>query len=110
MSHYGKYRATIVDNLDPLQLGRLKLRVPALLGTTPTGWATPCLPPGSPVALLDIGDSVWVEFEQGNADHPIWCGVFWTDAVDVPETLRAPATRDTVSPDAPESAMIDPDQ
>jgi hypothetical protein len=96
MPHYGKYRGTVVGNLDPLQLGRLQVRVPGMLGTTPSGWAYPCLPPGSLSTLPKVGDAVWVEFEQGNADHPIWCGVFWNDAAEVPDALRQPATEDSM--------------
>ena len=44
---YGKYRGIVVDNQDPSKLGRLKLRVPSVLGKdVVTGWATPCVPYG----------------------------------------------------------------
>ncbi len=36
---YGKYRATVLSNVDPEQRGRLMLNVPAVLGAVPTGWA-----------------------------------------------------------------------
>ena len=44
---YGKYRGLVVDNNDPEQLGRLKLKVPSVMGKeVVTGWAAPCLPYG----------------------------------------------------------------
>lgn len=94
---YGKYRATVVANVDPMQLGRLQLLVPDVLGTTPSGWALPCLPPGARPSVPAVGDAVWVEFEAGNVDDPLWCGVFWTETAKVPESLRHPASPDAVS-------------
>jgi uncharacterized protein involved in type VI secretion and phage assembly len=37
-----------------------------------------------------IGSSVWVEFEQGNPDYPIWTGGFWVATADVPIFATAP--------------------
>ena len=42
--YYGKYRATVQDNQDPLAQARLMLQVPDVLGDVPTSWALPCLP------------------------------------------------------------------
>ncbi len=93
--HYGKFRGTVVANVDPMQLGRLQLLVPDILGVIPSSWALPCLPPGSRSTLPAVGDAVWVEFEAGNIDYPIWCGVFWTDAAQVPASLTGPASTPT---------------
>ena len=47
---YGKHRGFVVDNADPEQLGRLKLKVPSVLGAdVVTGWALPCVPYGGDV-------------------------------------------------------------
>jgi uncharacterized protein involved in type VI secretion and phage assembly len=55
--------------------------VPAVLGDGRSSWAMPCVPyAGSSVgffALPPVGASVWVEFEGGDADYPIWSGCFW---------------------------------
>lgn len=81
---YGKYRGFVVDNADPEQLGRLKLRVPSVLGDeVVTGWATPCVPYGGEAnqGLLLIPEKeagVWVEFEEGDLEFPIWVGTFWS--------------------------------
>jgi uncharacterized protein involved in type VI secretion and phage assembly len=82
--YYGKYRARVVDNKDPAQLGRLRLTVPSVLGEdVVTGWATPCVPYGGAanqglLCIPDRGAGVWVEFEAGDLEFPIWVGTFWS--------------------------------
>lgn len=79
---YGKYRGTVVNNFDPLQIGRVQVSCPAVLGENMLGWAMPCAPFGGPMsgffAVPSIGSPIWVEFEAGDPDKPIWVGVFWT--------------------------------
>ncbi len=80
---YGKYRGLVVDNEDPEQLGRLKVRVLSLLGDgVVTGWAMPCLPYGGAADqgtlwIPDVDSGVWIEFEEGDLEFPIWVGTFW---------------------------------
>jgi hypothetical protein len=78
---FGKYRGKVENNLDPLQQGRLQVSVPAVLGDGRSSWAMPCVPyAGSGVGFFAIppnGANVWVEFEAGNPDYPIWAGCFW---------------------------------
>ncbi|MFC7737925.1 phage baseplate assembly protein V [Roseomonas sp. GCM10028921] len=78
---YGKYRGTVVNNLDPLQMGRIQAIVPDVSNVIPTSWAMPCVPvAGKQMGsffLPQIGSGVWMEFEQGSPDHPIWTGCFW---------------------------------
>jgi uncharacterized protein involved in type VI secretion and phage assembly len=93
MKHlYGKYRGTVKNNLDPMQLGRLQVTAPAALGSA-LAWAMPCAPfAGSGVgffALPPIGANVWVEFEAGNPEAPIWSGCFW-GLGEWPATLALP--------------------
>lgn len=97
MPHYGKYRGKVANNVDPVQLGRLQVLMPDVLGPMPSGWALPCLPPGGMPALPEVGSDVWIEFEGGDVDRPIWCGVFWSDASQTPEALRLPSSHDTLS-------------
>ncbi|MBI1259059.1 MAG: baseplate assembly protein [Chloroflexi bacterium] len=91
----GKYRGTVVNNVDPMQMGRLMVNVPDVYGSTPSTWALPCVPfagkqMGS-YALPQIGAGVWVEFEQGNKNYPIWVGSWWGSAAEVPAlALAAP--------------------
>lgn len=79
---YGKYRGVIVDNNDPLKMGRIRARVPTVFGDKETGWALPCAPYGGKnVGFLfvpPVGANVWIEFEAGNTEIPIWSGCFWS--------------------------------
>lgn len=80
-SFYGKYRGTITDNKDPLMQGRIRAKVPSIFGDQETGWALPCSPyAGKGVGFFfvpPVGANVWIEFEEGNTDNPIWTGCFW---------------------------------
>ena len=90
---YGKYRGVVLNNIDPMQMGRLMVQVPDVTGLPPASWALPCVPiagiQNGMFALPIIGSGVWVEFEQGDADHPIWVGCFWGSAPEVPALARA---------------------
>ena len=78
---FGKYRGSVVENVDPLGQGRLIVLVPDVLGELPSTWALPCVPMTGPeMGTLFVpppGASVWVEFEQGDPQQPIWVGCFW---------------------------------
>jgi uncharacterized protein involved in type VI secretion and phage assembly len=80
--HYGKYRGRVVDNADPTSRGRLQVVIPALLAGQAV-WAMPCAPYAGPqvgfFALPPVDAGVWVEFEGGDLDLPIWSGCFWAD-------------------------------
>jgi hypothetical protein len=41
---FGIYRGVCVDNEDPENLNRIRLKVPQILHTNVTNWAYPCLP------------------------------------------------------------------
>ncbi|HEX9893372.1 MAG TPA: phage baseplate assembly protein V [Gemmatimonadales bacterium] len=93
--YFGKYRGMVVSNVDPMQIGRLLVQVPDVLGPIPSSWAMPCLPfTGKQMGmwcLPQIGTGVWVEFEQGNADYPIWSGCWYGLVAEVPAlALAAP--------------------
>lgn len=94
--HYGKYRGQVVSNTDPEGLGRLQVVVPALLNEIPV-WAMPCVPyAGDGVGLFampPVGAAVWVEFEGGDLDYPIWAGCFWRDSQPPPEGNSAPSVK-----------------
>ncbi|MDD3581446.1 MAG: phage baseplate assembly protein V [Desulfobacca sp.] len=96
--YFGKYRGFVTDNDDPEQRGRVRLNVPAVLGEAESGWALPCLPFGGLAdqgffTVPEIGAQVWVEFEAGNLNAPIWTGTFWQSAGDPPaEAAQSPPT------------------
>src|ERR1700761_2383522 len=91
---YGKYRGLVIENIDPMQIGRVIAQVPDVLGELPSSWAMPCVPAagiqGGMFIVPPIGSQVWVEFEQGNPDYPIWTGGFWGLVADVPVFATAP--------------------
>jgi Type VI secretion system/phage-baseplate injector OB domain len=78
---FGKYRGKVENNVDPLQLGRVQVSVPAVLGSGTLNWALPCVPYAGPqvgfFAIPPKGANIWVEFEGGDPDYPIWSGCFW---------------------------------
>ena len=85
---YGKYRGTVINNIDPMQIGRIQVMVPNVSNVIPTSWAMPCVPiAGKQMGaymIPQIGSGVWVEFEQGDPDYPIWTGCFWGLVAEVP--------------------------
>jgi uncharacterized protein involved in type VI secretion and phage assembly len=89
-TYYGKYRGTVVDDLDPLLTGRLQVSVPAL--GVQGAWAMPCFPLAGDQAgawmIPAPGTGVWVEFEQGDVDHPIWSGCWYASAAELPALVR----------------------
>jgi len=91
--HYGKYRGTVINNIDPLQIGRLLVQVPDIGGLIPSSWAMPCFPiAGKQMGaymIPQIGAGVWVEFEQGDQDYPIWSGCWYGSAAEVPALALA---------------------
>lgn len=98
--YFGKYRGEITDVNDPLQSGRVKVRVPEVLADVESGWALPCTPyAGSRTGLYavpPVGAPVWVEFEAGDPSRPIWAGGWWgpIEAPGAPTSpLPAPARR-----------------
>jgi hypothetical protein len=79
--YFGKYRGSVVNNIDPMLMGRVQVSVPAVLGDGRLSWAMPCAPYAGPgvgfFAIPPIGAQVWVEFEAGDPDYPIYSGGFW---------------------------------
>jgi uncharacterized protein involved in type VI secretion and phage assembly len=91
--YYGKYRGTVIQNVDPEQRGRIQAMVPDVAGLVPSTWAMPCVPIAGKQSgayfVPQIGAGVWIEFEQGDRDFPIWTGCFWGVAAEVPALALA---------------------
>lgn len=103
---YGKFRGLVINNVDPMQRGRLQVQVPEVAQLVPISWAEACIPVGGPqygsFAVPMVGASVWVEFEQGDPDRPIWTGVFYKNAGEVPALARS------IPPGVPGMAHVTP--
>lgn len=89
--YYGKYRGSVRNNIDPMMKGRLMVEVPDVGGSMLSSWAMPCLPvAGMNMGMFTvppIGAGVWVEFERGDPDYPVWVGGYYAEA-DVPVMAR----------------------
>lgn len=101
---FGKYRGIVVGNQDPVHLGRLQIQVPAVYGHAHTIWAMPCTPyAGKNIGLFmipPVSTNIWVEFEAGDPDYPIWVGCFWGEGelpqpamVENPDTVQVFQTK-----------------
>lgn len=91
--HYGKFRGVVIDNVDPMLIGRLMVMVTDVTNILPTTWAMPCLPfagiQNGMFAVPAIGSGVWIEYEQGDPDYPIWAGCFFGTAAEPPALAMA---------------------
>ena len=79
--HYGKFRAKVVDVKDPEFRGRIRVLCPKVYGKYTSPWCLPCSPlafnGGGILFVPKINEMIWIEFEEGNADFPIWVGGLW---------------------------------
>jgi hypothetical protein len=94
---WGKYRGTVVTNIDPESLGRIQVLVPDVTSLLPSTWAECSAPfsgmPGAAAGMFvipPVGAAVWVEFEHGDPNKPIWTGGRWETVADVPPLAIAP--------------------
>ena len=91
---FGKYRGQVISNIDPMQIGRLLVQVPDVSNVIPSTWAMPCFPVGGKQMgawwLPQVGAGVWIEFEQGDPDYPIWTGCWFGSVAEMPSDLLAP--------------------
>jgi len=90
---YGKYRGIVLNNVDPMQMGRIMVQVPDVSNVLPSSWAMPCFPfagiQNGFFAVPTVGSGVWVEFEQGDPDYPIWTGCYWGSGSELPALALA---------------------
>jgi len=80
--YYGKYRGMVLNNVDPMQMGRIMAMVPDVSSLLPSSWCMPCVPAAGlqagVLAVPSIGAGVWVEFEPVSYTHltlPTICSV-----------------------------------
>jgi uncharacterized protein involved in type VI secretion and phage assembly len=91
-SYYGKHRGVVASNIDPLGTGRLLVAVSDVLGADSCLWALPAVPAaGSGMgiyAVPPVNANVWVEFERGDPDYPVWVGCWVASADELPPQSR----------------------
>jgi uncharacterized protein involved in type VI secretion and phage assembly len=96
----GKYRGIVTSVDDPLFLGRIKARVQDVYGDLESGWALPCFAFGGNqmgfFTLPDVNSGVWIEFEHGDPDYPIWVGSWYGSSTDMPQELKSPPKAKTM--------------
>ena len=80
--YFGKYRAKVTNVSDTEFRGRIRVLCPKVLGDYESNWCEPCIPfayeHGGDFHIPKVGDFVWVEFEEGDSNKPIWVGSLWT--------------------------------
>jgi uncharacterized protein involved in type VI secretion and phage assembly len=95
--YYGKYRGTVINVEDPMRMGRIMAEVPQVYGVLPSTWAMPCVAfagiQSGEWCVPPLGAGVWMEFEQGDPNYPIWTGGYWGSAAEPPALAQiAPAS------------------
>jgi Type VI secretion system/phage-baseplate injector OB domain len=94
---YGKYRGTVASPIDPLFKGRVQVLM-TVGGAPVTVWAEACTPYAGPgvgfYAIPPTGSGVWIEFEEGDLEKPIWTGCWWREG-DVSAMLSSDLTPPT---------------
>jgi hypothetical protein len=92
-----KQRGVVVNNIDPQQIGRLQVSVPAVFGPDQAVFAMPAVPYAGPgvgfLALPPVGANVWIDFEQGDKDFPVWSGCFWNPGEMPAEAFSQPGRK-----------------
>ena len=85
---FGKYRGTVLNNIDPMMMGRIQAIVPDVTGLIPSSWCMPCFQvagiQNGVFTVPIVGSAVWIEYEHGDPDYPIWTGCFYGTAAEVP--------------------------
>ncbi|MDX3452472.1 phage baseplate assembly protein V [Streptomyces sp. ME02-8801-2C] len=103
--YYGKYRGEVVDNNDPKNQGTLTVLVPTIFRGTAVA-AAACMPYGH-FFVPPVGARVWVEFEAGDPQSPLWVGVWHPEGSTPPETQVSPPERRVIQTRSGHTIEID---
>lgn len=87
--YYGKYSGLAANDPKADAEGRISVHVPAIFGATTEVTARPSMPYGH-FYLPDPGAPLWIEFEAGDTDYPIWSGAWYATGTAPPETQSEP--------------------
>lgn len=89
---FGKYRGIVKTVGEGDELGFITAIVPEIFGEMEVPRIVPAVPFAGAkhglVALPEVDDGVWIEFEAGNVSKPIWSGFWWADG-EMPEPKGA---------------------
>lgn len=88
------YRAIVADSRDSSNNGRVRVMIPALSGSAVSDWIWPVISAGI-LAVPEAGDQVWVAFENGDRDVPVWLGA-----------TKVPPVDENEAPSIPQSSII----
>jgi hypothetical protein len=89
--YFGKYQGVVTNHIDPMMQGRIQVTVPDVT-IPPSTWAMPCFPVAGIQAgawmIPIVGTGVWVEFEQGDPNRPIWSGCWYGSTAEPPAVVK----------------------
>jgi phage baseplate assembly protein gpV len=74
-----------------LDLGRIQVSIPSMFDETNPDffvWARPCFPYGH-FFVPQVGDKVWLAFENGDPSSPVWMGIWYPEGTVPDETQNA---------------------
>lgn len=83
MAHkfFGKFRAYVIDVDDPEERGRIRVMCPDVLGEYASDWCEMCASGvqqhTGDIIIPEVGESVWVEFEEGDPTYPVYLGSWY---------------------------------
>jgi hypothetical protein len=72
---YGRYVGFVRNRDDPEKRGRILAHVPAIMPGPPSNeqyWLDWALPRGGALSVPPVGNPVWITFEHGQIQHPVY--------------------------------------
>lgn len=107
--YYGKYSGEVTAIDDSDNRGRITVKVPAVFGDDMRVRARPCLPFGH-FYIPAVGTRVWVEFEAGDPQYPIWVGTWYpSDSAPSEAQIDPPENRVIQTPSGHTIEIMDKD-
>jgi uncharacterized protein involved in type VI secretion and phage assembly len=108
----GVYRGSVTANDDSTHRGRVQVNVPAVFDlATPDAavWATPCFPWGH-FFVPQVGDKVWVAFEDGDPAAPIWLGTWYARGTAPSDAQASPPLKRLIRSSSGHEVLLDDTQ
>jgi hypothetical protein len=92
--HYGLFKGVVVGRCDPMRLKRLKVRVAQIHGpdisVNDIPWAMPrggaCWSEGGEGGAPPLNEVVYIQFENGDHEYPVWEWGWWGQKDGEPQT------------------------